>query len=137
MIFADNNIIFCKATKQAARPNASWITTYNFKSFSQLQQVQDPNFQRHQQGNRKEIMDILRVTTTNTMIHTFDAQILITKNQREFRGNQTHNRTETPGHTMIWFKIPKYICRDIYSTNRNFFWNDNRETNTNNHYSTT
>lgn len=26
-----------------------------------------------------------------------------------------------PQYFMNWFKIPKYICRDIYSVNRDFF----------------
>lgn len=28
---------------------------------------------------------------------------------------------------MDWFKIPKRICKNIDKTNKNFFWNKNKE----------
>lgn len=34
---------------------------------------------------------------------------------------------------MNWFKLPKYICKDFDKLNKDFFWNNNKADNQDNH----
>lgn len=40
------------------------------------------------------------------------------------------NLIGVPQFFMIWFKILKYLCNDMDITNKNFFWNSNKEIDT-------